>query len=218
MRADGAGDTVRLTENRNAQQPRSFSPDGKILAYTEYGVNIGHIWTLPLDLSDPDHPRPGKPELFRRTPAGEGAPAFSPDGRWLAYPSAESGVHEVYVLPFPASSGRSGGKWQISSGGGMNPIWSRNGRELFYRTTDGLIMVATYAVKGGVFSADKPRPWSKKPVPTKVDFDLAPDGKRFAVVEPVGAAEDEQTGTQVTFLLNFFDELRRKAPASGKAP
>src|SRR5258706_2718859 len=88
------------------------------------------IWTLPLDLTDPDHPKPGKPELFLGTPAVEVSPVFSPDGRWLAYMSLESGGPEVYVRPFPGP----GGKWQVSTGGGVMPVWSRNGRELFYRT------------------------------------------------------------------------------------
>ena len=93
-------------------------------------------------MSDPDHPKPGKPELFLRTPFDETEPAFSPDGRWIAYASNESGRYEVYVRPFPGGAPSGSGKWQISTGGGFHPIWSRDGRELFYETlSDNRIMV-----------------------------------------------------------------------------
>jgi len=213
MRADGGGDTVRLTESKNNQGPYSISPDGKRLAFFEQSPETGSdIWTLPLDLTDPDHPKPGKPELFLRTPFIEVTPVFSPDGRWLAYMSLESGGPEVYVRPFPGP----GGKWQVSTGGGVMPVWPRNGRELFYRTLDNRLMVANYTAKGEAFAADKPRLWSEKrflDTGTFTNFDPAPDGKRFAVLmAPEGDAEQQRAKTHVTFLLNFFDELRRKVP------
>jgi serine/threonine-protein kinase len=213
MRADGAGDTVRLTESKNTQSPYSISPDGKRLAFTENNPESGwDIWTLPLDLSDPDHPKPGRPELFLRTPFAEVQPIFSPDGRWLAYMSLESGRTEVYVRPFPGP----GGKWQVSTEGGLMPVWSRNGRELFYRTLDNRIMVANYTAKGDAFVADRPRLWSEKrflDTGTFTNFDLAPDGKHFAVLmSPDGETEQQRAQTHATFLLNFFDELRRKVP------
>jgi len=93
---------------------------------------------VALDTSDPDHPKPGKQEPFLRTPSDELTPMFSPDGRWIAYRSNESGTNEIYVRPFPAWRG---GKWQISNGGGLYGIWSNNGRELFYEMTDNRIMV-----------------------------------------------------------------------------
>jgi Tol biopolymer transport system component len=96
-------------------------------------------------MSDPDHPKAGKPEPFLRTPAHEGPAAVSPDGRWIAYQSNESGRPEVYVRPFPGP----GGKWQVSSTGGVLPIWSPNGRELFFQNLDNRIMVADYAGKTG---------------------------------------------------------------------
>jgi Tol biopolymer transport system component len=92
----------------------------------------------------------GKPEVFLQTPASELYPAFSPDGRWIAYRSNESGADEVYVRAFPDK----GGKWLISNSGGVLAVWSRNRRELFYRTPDQHIMVVAYTVKGDVFVAD----------------------------------------------------------------
>jgi serine/threonine-protein kinase len=209
MRADGAGAPVRLTESKNRQVPYSFSPDGKRLAFFEFNPKTGaDIWTLPMEEAERDHPKVGKPAPFLVTPADERTPMFSPDGRWIAYQSDESGRLEVYLRPFPGP----GGKWQISTEGGDRPVWSNNGPELFYRSAEGM-MVASYKVNGEAFVYDKPRLWA----PIKdlgMYFDLAPDGKRFAVLQPVTPG---QNGLEhVTFLLNFFDELRRRTPASGK--
>ncbi len=165
-----------------------------------------------MDLRDPDHPKPGKPQPFLRTPAQELRPAFSPDGRWIAYTSDESGRYEIYVRSFPGP----GGKWQISTTGGNPPIWSRNGRELFFETLDNRIMVADYTAKGDSFVASRPRVWSETQIRATgavVNLDLAPDGKRFAVFPMPDPKVEEKGSVHVTFLLNFFDELRRHAPA-----
>ena len=114
---------------------------------------------MPLE-SDGAGLRAGKPEVFLQTPADERHPSFSPDGRWMAYASDESGTFQVYVRAFPDK----GGKWQISNSGGMYPMWSRNGHELFFETLDNHIMVAAYTVKGDSFVADKPRVWSEKQI------------------------------------------------------
>ncbi len=215
IRADGAKEAQTLLESKDLT-PYSFSPDGKRLAYTERSVDTGSdLWTLPLDVSDPDHPKPGKPELFFGTPFDELEPAFSPDGRWIAYTSNESGRAEVYVRPFPSGTPSGSGKWQISTGGGRYPIWSRSGRELFYETLDNRIMVSAYTAKADSFAADKPSPWSNTQILEAFiglwNLDLAPDGKRFAVFPRPDATGDY---VHVTVLLNFFDELRRRVPAS----
>ena len=165
------------------------------------------LWTVPLE-SDGAGLRAGKPEPFLQTPFDERHPSFSPDGRWLAYASNESGTFQVYVRAFPDK----GGKWQISNSGGVYPVWSRNGRELFFRTEDNRIMVATYTVKGDSFVADKPRVWSEKAlanVGVIPNYDLAPDGKRIAALMPAERRK-RRAQNHVTFLLNFFDELRRR--------
>jgi hypothetical protein len=99
----------------------------------------------------------GKPSVFLNTPFAEGAAAFSPDGRWLAYQSNESGTLEVYVRPFPGP----GGKWQVSTAGEVQPVWSRNGKELFYWSGE-QIWVASYTGQEGSFRAEKPRVWSRR--------------------------------------------------------
>jgi Tol biopolymer transport system component len=179
IRADGSGEAQRLTGGETRGVACSFSPDGKRLAYFQWNADGNtQIWTVPVE-GDSDHPRLGKPEAFLRTSFSESYPVFSPDGHWLAYSSNESGAYELYVRPFPGP----GGKSQISTGGGY-PIWSRNGRQLFFLSSDWRIMVAEYTARGDSFTAGKPQVWSQKNLVWgggNYTYDLAPDGKRFAV-------------------------------------
>jgi hypothetical protein len=112
----------------------------------------------------------------------------------------------------PPASGQ-GGRWQISNNGGVLPRWSRSGRELVYQSGD-QIMAARYTVNGDTFVAEKPRVWIAKSgaavIPNNVTWDLAPDGTRVAVVAPVDSAQASTQDHQVVFLMNFFDELRRR--------
>ena len=111
--ADGSGGLERLTTSEYTQIPMSWSPDGQLLAFVEINPTTGYdIWVLRL--SD------RKAQPFLRTPFNEAAPRFSPDGRWLAYISDESGRFEIYVQPYPGP----GGKWQISTEGGTEPVWN----------------------------------------------------------------------------------------------
>jgi len=213
IRSDGAtGEVHKILESNHVLLPTSFSPDGR-LAYSELAEQTGYdIWTAPIDTRDADHPELGKPEVFLKTPANERFPAFSPDGRWMAYDSTESGSLEVYVRPFPGP----GGRYQISTGGGQFPIWSPNGRELFFETTDNRIMVAEYTAKGDAFDALKPRIWSSQQLhSTSVVFpniDLSPDGKRFVVFPGMDPGGTRKVAVHINFLLNFFDEMKRKIP------
>jgi serine/threonine-protein kinase len=211
-RADGTSQPRALTQGK-FQIPWSFTPDGKRLAYFEIAASI-QIWTVPLE----DHGgqlRAGKPELFLKSRFTDVDPSFSPDGRWLAYQSDESGTDEVYVRPFPPPSSGQGGKWQISNNGGRAPRWPRNGHELVYQSGDQM-MAASYTVNGDTFVAEQPRVWIPKlgatVIANMVTWDLAPDGTRVAVVAPVEPAEASKEDHEVVFLLNFFDELRRRVP------
>jgi serine/threonine-protein kinase len=114
------------------------------------------------------------------------------------------------VRPFPGP----GGKWQISTAGGLYAFWSKNGHELFYETPDNRIMVVDYTVNGDSFVHGNPRPWFDQKIfnPGAIDLDLAPNGKRFAVPVLPEKARPASGSVHVTFLLNFFDELRRRVP------
>jgi serine/threonine-protein kinase len=208
QQADGTGVAERLTESPNPQFPTSWHPSGKLLAFTELHPQTGNdIMIVPLEGDEVSGWKPGTPSVFLNTQFSQIAAAFSPDGGWLAYTSNESGTYDVYVRPFPGP----GGKWLVSTGGGSSPVWSRNGRELFYWSR-GQIWVASYAVLGDSFRAEKPRAWSPGRVPggAFTGFDLHPDGKRFAVVK--AAEETEARVDKVVFITNFFDELRRIGP------
>jgi Tol biopolymer transport system component/predicted Ser/Thr protein kinase len=216
IRSDGSGEAQQLLEGETDLAPWSFSPDGRWLACFGNAPETGSdIWIVPWDSTDPDHPKMGIPEPFLRTSADEVVPRFSPNGRWIAYRSNESGTNEIYVRPF---AGEAGGKWQISAGGGLYALWSRNGRELFFETADRRIMALDYSVHGGVFAPGKPRPWSDRPnfYPGLSNLDLAPDGKAFAVLAASEAEGEEKRSVHFTMLENFFDELKRRVPAGGQ--
>jgi serine/threonine-protein kinase len=217
VRADGSGEARKVLERPRRVTPGSFSPDGRRLAVSlivDSGASAD-IAMLTLDLSDPDNPKAGNPEPFLQTPAMEISPMFSPDGRWLAYTSNESGHSEIYVRPFPGP----GGKWQISAGEGLFARWSRDGRRIYFVTFDGRLMVSDCDIRGNVFSPGRPRPWGEVrmivPGATTMStpmYDVAPDGRRIlGQLAPSGPAADA-SNAQVTILLNFFDDLKRRLP------
>ena len=215
-RADGASQPQPLTPlSRSQDIPSSFSPDGKRLAYFEVGGAGGRgidcpIWTVPVEEQN-GQLMAGTPEQFLKDQVVGVLPSFSPDGKWLAYSSAESGTtREVFVRPFQQPASGPGGRWVISTQGGERVVWSRTNPDLLYRAPNGQMMAVRYTLKGDVFLADKPRVWVTTPV--GAEFDLAPDGKRLAVVTPVGPQGAPKQEHEVVFLQNFFDELRRKAP------
>lgn len=216
--ADGSGSAERLPRSDYLQIPNSFSPDGQLLAFIEVNPETGRdIWVLRL--ADPRQAgaEVRKAQPFLRTPYDESAPKFSPDGRWLTYSSDESGHREVYVQPYPGP----GGKWQISTDGGQEPVWNPNGRELFYRSGSKIMAVdvnqsrdSNGAVASG-FSAGKPRMLFEGPyvaTPTSFPYyDVSPDGQRFLMLKPV----ESQTSapTQINVVLNWFEELKRRVPS-----
>jgi eukaryotic-like serine/threonine-protein kinase len=205
-RGDGAGKPQPLTRTINPEWPWSFSPDGHRLAYQEQAAQTGwDIWTVPIQDAG-GRLQAGQPEVFLQTPFNDRNPAFSPDGRWIAYSSTESGAEQVYVRAFPDT----GGKWLISNG--RQPVWSRASRELLFRSEDNQIMLAPYTVIGDSFVAEKVRPWSETRIANvnlNGTYDLASDGKRVAALLPADTAMRQQAQNRVILLENFFDELQR---------
>jgi serine/threonine-protein kinase len=211
--ADRARQTERLMEGKTAQFPWSFSPDGKRLAYAECVAGNCDLWTVPIQ-DDGQSINAGEAELFLKTPASEIYPTFSPDGRWIAYRTLETGTSEIQVRAFPDT----GGKWLISNTGGAVPVWSPNGRELFYRTEDQRIMVVSYTVKDGVFIAEKPRVWSERRLTetpqSARNLDITPDGKRFVVTMAADAPGEQPAHYNVILLQNFSQEIARRIGAA----
>ena len=193
--ADGTGSDERLTTSPNTQFAGAFSPDGKQLVYVEYSPTTApDIWVLSTDGNRTTRP-------FLQTPFVENEVALSPDGRWLAYQSNESGRFEIYVQRFP-SGGR---KLQISTDGGGVPQWSRNGREIFYRNQNRMMVVAVRepADSASDLQIEKPRVLFEggyEPV-----FSLTPD-ERFVMIRNV---REEFAPASVNVVLRWIDELRR---------
>ena len=207
--ADGSSEPRPLTGTKTNQAPLSITSDGRWLAYSEY-AGRAQIWTVPLEGTTGQW-KARKPEQVLDSPFSEVSAAFSPDRKWLAYCSPATGTYEVFVQAFP----NTGGRWQVSNNGGTFPVWSLNGHDLLYQSGDQIMRVA-YTAKGDRFVAEKPRVWLAKLGGFSVGFgtawDLAPDGKRVAVVTPEEMPGVPKQDHEVVMLLNFFDELRRRAP------
>lgn len=212
-RADGSGEAQRLTNSPNSQISYSFSfhPSGKYLAYVERGVDTSYdVMILPIEGDEKTGWTPGTPRPFAATPALENAPDFSPDGRWLAFSTTQSGSPEVYARPFP---GGEGSGWRVSSSpGGMNPRWSPTRPELFYIgpvSGQMALMTVEYQVDGDTFRSLRPRRWYPDLItatrPAR-PFDLHPDGERIAIAKPPDKVEAQRPPVLV---FNFFEELRR---------
>ena len=194
--ADGSGNGERLTSANFTQVAGFWSTDGQTLAFEQTGPGTGYdIWTLRLG--------DRKATPFLQTRFNEIGPRFSPDGHWLAYASDESGRFEVYVQPYPGP----GGKWQISTDGGSEPIWVRSG-ELFYRNGEKLMVVQTTTHPN--FSAGNPkmlfegRHATYQSVP---DYDVSADGQRFLFLTPGDEGREE-----VNVVVNWTEELKQKIP------
>ena len=199
--ADGSGGDERLsTPELVADLVQSFSPDGQFISFTRPDPKTQRdIWILSV--------KDRKRSVFLATPATEGAGRFSPDGRWLAYVSDESGRPEIYVQPFPGP----GGKWQISTDGGSEPAWNPNGRELFYRVGDSMMAVPVTTQPS--FSAGRPTELFKGtylastfPL-TGTTYDVTRDGQRFLMIKDQAAS-----ATQINVVVNWFEELKRLVP------
>jgi serine/threonine-protein kinase len=204
--ADGSAGAEALTTSELSAYsvPSSLSPDGQVLAFLLANPNTGNdIYTLSL--------KDRKWQPFVRTPSNETAPRFSLDGHFIAYASDESGRAEIYVRPYPGP----GGKWQVSTEGGTEPVWNPKGRELFYR--NGNKMMAVDVTTQPTFSVGKPKMLFEGPyVPTPRSFpnyDVSPDGQRFLMLK---AADQSQESAQINVVLNWFEELKQKVPAGKK--
>jgi serine/threonine-protein kinase len=214
--ADGSGKPELLTATDVMGSATTWTPDGKTLLYSTRstpGQPEAGIWALSLDGGAGEN----KPQPFLQSRFVDANPQLSPDGRWVAYQSNESGRVEVYVRPFPGP----GGKVAISTQGGGNPRWSRAGRELFYLDLKNRIM-SVEVQTSPAFQAGQPQAlvelhdatYAGMPVGAGgLTWDVAPDGKRFLVTK---TPETRAAGTKLQVVENWFDELRRRLPPSGK--
>jgi eukaryotic-like serine/threonine-protein kinase len=195
--ATGAGDEEFLVASKTLAVPKSWSPDGKFIVYAQVNPGTGaDLMAVPLDGDR-------KPFPVVQTTATEDQGQFSPDGHWLAYTSNESGQGEVYVIPFPPVS--SGEKWLVSRGGGVQPRWRRNGKELFYISPDSKMM-SVQVNTGAVFQSGTPHPlFDTDIVDTGIrtgplSWDISADGNRFLIITPQSSNADTSS---LTVVLNW---------------
>jgi len=204
MHADGSGSREPiLAGDKVAVFPSSVAPDGRTLAYEEAVTDENtDIWVLPLGGDR-------RPISFVKTPFNEFGPEFSPDGRFLAYVSNESGRYEVYARPFLGP----GPKRHVSVGGGTSPVWSRSGGELFYRNGDAVMAAAVKMGPDFLSAAPRVLFRGEYEEPARPDwprnYDVTPDGKQFFMIKP--DPDGRPTRAQVVF--NWFGELKRQTKA-----
>jgi Tol biopolymer transport system component len=195
--ASGQGEEKVLFQTPEIKVPTDWSRDGRYIAFMHRSAKTDFdVWVLPM-FGD------RKPFAVIESPFVDTQPRFSPDGRFIAYASNESGRVEVYVQTFPAASG----KWQISNAGGGDPVWRGDGREIFYRATDQKLMAVDIQTAGG-FQAGVPRNLflsSVVPGNARNKHIVSPDGQRFLLVAPLGG----QALVPTTVVLNWYAELQR---------
>ena len=210
-RADGSGEEERLSTDEDPHWANSWAPDGQSLTVSLLKGN-GNFDILQLSLAS----KTFTPLLA--TPFREADPTISPDGRWMAYSSNESGRGEIYVRPYPSGAGR----WQISDNGGAYPRWSRNGKELFYRV-DGGLMSASIEAAGDSIQTGKPLRLFSGPFRggiggisisgnTFSDYDVSSDGQKF-VMFPSTEIESTNRGV-ITVVTRWFDDLAKTFASS----
>ena len=193
--ADGSSQAEPLVVGPGDQVPGGFTPDGRILVIREQGFGgKRHLSWVAMDSTQTTHP------LFE-SGFESYAPTLSPDGKWIAYVSDESGRPEIYVRPFPGP----GGKWQVSKDGGNEPQWSHTGREIFFRS--GQMMMAAEVRTAPTFAPGAIRSLFQTKSFAGINYatyDVTRDGNNFIMTQPL--AQNDQT---VVVLLNWFENLGR---------
>jgi serine/threonine-protein kinase len=209
MAADGTGAVERLTTSQNNQFPFSVTPDGTRLVLGEVAPQTqADVRMLALDGAPPPGGR--QTQILVQTPAREFGGQLSPDGKWLAYQSDESGQMEIYVRPFPNVDGE---RVQISTAGGTRALWSRNGRELFYLDNDDILTAVTVNAGGSRFAAGSPTKVFSTSYYSGYNlaaYDVSADGQRFLMIKEQRAVEDSPRQDRVIIVLNWLEDLKRR--------
>ena len=203
--ADGSGEQETLLTGEQAMVPFSWTPDGQALTLFEIGSGGGDIWSVSPD---------GDRSPYLVSPFQEGNHDLSPDGRWMAYSSDESGQVEIYIQRYPEL----GEKVTISTGGGTEPLWSPDGSELFYRNLTGDRMMVVTVTTEPSFRVSRPEVLFEgrygRGLAGGLNYDVSSDGQRFVMisVEQDGDREAASTNTPLVLVENWFQELERLVP------
>lgn len=205
---DGSGVPERLTTGQTYEYPTSWSPDGRLLAFTRQDPGTGQdIWVLPLAGER-------KPWPLLATPAFESSAVFSPDGLWIAYQSNESGRVEVYARRYPGP----GPRYQVSSDGGRQPRWSSDGREIVYRSVaDSPKLMSVTVELGSTLHAGPPKPLFDdsfgRGLSSSKSYDVSPDGQRFLMIE---RPEEAPAPNRIVVIPDFAEELEARFREAGQ--
>jgi Tol biopolymer transport system component len=206
--ASGAKNEEPLLKSIDPKIPSSWSSNGRLLLFSAQDSKTKYdLWVLPLEGDR-------KPMPFLRTEFNEVDGHFSPDMHWVAYQSDESGSNEIYIRVFSTNSGASsetGGKWQVSAGGGTGPRWGKDGKELYYRAPDGKVMVVEVTA-GTAFQPGTPKPLFQAPSNLETfmtiplpSWDVTSDGNRFLLMTPAAGAKQ----APFTVVLNWRAGLKQ---------
>ena len=206
--SDGSG-TPEVLHRTFIESIGAWSPDGRLAFTTIDPAMRSELWTLSKGGAG-WQPRRYLP-MSGAASADSCVPRFSPDGRWIAYHGNESGNWEVYVRAYPGADRRT----QISVGGGYDAVWTRDGREIFYRNGDRFYAVAV--TLNPTFSVGSPRllfsgPYLDSGPLAPSDYDVSPDGQRFLVIQ---ISDEERAPRRLHLVQNWFEELKAKVPAGG---
>jgi len=208
--SDGSGTPERLTTSENNQVPASWSPDGRALAFYTLKQNASDIWLLSLGVDRRSHP-------LLQTTFSQAGVDFSPDGSWLAYYSNDSGREEVYIQPYPGP----GSRRQISTDGGISPVWRRDGRELFFVEPvqpDGngrpeIRMMAVPVTTQPVLHIGSAKLLFEgqyvSTIPARA-YDVTPDGQRFLMLQE--KPQPPLVVKEMVLVQNWVEELKRRVP------
>jgi serine/threonine protein kinase/Tol biopolymer transport system component len=196
--------------------PSTWSGEGKHLVLTMFNQAVYDTGLFDIGIISMEGDHKWRPLLQAKY--DEAQPQISPDGRWMAYTSNESGKYEVYVRPFPEIET---GKWKVSTSGGDSPLWSRDGRELLYRSGDAVMAIAVKAEPALSFETPKSL-FRGTYVPSNLGFDydlvtwdISPDGKRFLMMKPMQSTEkapEAEVHRRINIVINWFEELKQRVP------
>jgi serine/threonine-protein kinase len=205
--ANGTGDIVRLAESQNRQSATGVSPDGRRLIVMETGQKTAED-VMQVELDGTHRVTP-----LVQTTFSERNGVISPDGRWLAYDANDAGRFEISVRPYPDVNS---GRWQVSSAGGTRPLWSRNGRELFYVSLTGALM--RVGIESGPASATTPTQligegyMTAPPIDIGRSYDVSPDGQRFLMIKDGDGSNQTAAPRSIIVVQHWREELKRLVP------
>jgi eukaryotic-like serine/threonine-protein kinase len=221
--ADGTGSVTRLTTSANGQNPTAITADGtRVVVSEQTPTRQRDLRLLTLAPTGPTagqgRVEPVEPPRFEpllETRFEERGGIVSPDGQWLAYESNSSGRFEIYVRPFPHVGD---GQWQVSTAGGVQPLWARSGRELFYLAPDGALLLVPVDPRGSAWNAGTATKlvaghyFTGGGVFTARQYDVSPDGQRFLMIKEGGGTDQTATPPQIIVVQHFDEELKRLVP------